>query len=274
MHTLGASAGRYAPVAAYDVIYEDGSQRRVYIRSGREIGHWWGCTDGTDKRRGNDPVDRSTTRVAWRGPNAEWKTVGLHMFGWDNPDPDKAVVGIRFTALSTTPETRRDETTTETKPSAVMIGAVSFSDQPVSFEERIRSYGLPDCWSQAAVYYAVAEGLAGVEDTGRAFSAARISPRWAGTESDRNSVTLHYPASDGYCSYDYKLDEKKRRITLDVTGSFEQAQVHCLLPGRAKAKKVTVAGAEVPFENAKIEKSLYVDFDLPVMPDGPVVIEY
>lgn len=274
MHTLGASAGRYAPVATYDIIYEDGSERRIHVRNGCEIGHWWGCSDGHDKRRGNHPVDRSTTRVAWRGANGQWKNVGLHMFGWDNPDPEKAVVALRFSALPAVRATRPHQKSTQTRPASVMIGAVSFSDQPVAFETSIRSYGLPDCWSQAAVYYAVAEGLAGVEDTGRAFSAAQISPRWAITESDRNRVTLHYPSSDGYCSYDYRLDRKRRRLALDLTGSFEQAQVHCLLPGRARVRKVTVDGAEVPFEHSEIEKSRYVDFNLGEMPRGRIVIDY
>lgn len=274
MHTLGHSVARHAPAATYDVIYADGTEQRVFIRNGHEIGHWWGISDGTDLRRGEHPVNRDTTRVAWRGANGLWKNVGLHMYGWDNPRPDKPIAAIRCAAVSATPPGRRRGTQTGERPTYVMLGAVSLSDQPVSFEARIRSYGLPDCWSQAAVYYAIAEGLAGVEDTGRAFSSAKISPRWARTESARNKVTLHYPASGGYCSYEYRLDGKRRRITLDLTGSFGQAQVHCLLPGRSKAKKVVVDGAQVEFKNTKIEKSLYVDFALEALPAGPVLIEY
>jgi hypothetical protein len=148
------------------------------------------------------------------------------------------------------------------------------SDHPVKYDESIRSYGLPDCWAQAAVYYAVAEGLAGIEDTGRAFDSVRVSPRWASSQASSADITLHYPASDGYCSYRYKLDRGKRRITLDLSGSFGKADIHCLLPGAAGAKTVTVEGREVSFANSRVEKSSYVDFGIDGVPTRPVVISY
>jgi hypothetical protein len=263
------------PVATYDVIYEDGSERRIHVRNNHEIALWWDPANAGSGRRGRQTLDASKARIAWRGPNGQWKNVGLQMFGWNNPAPDKAISAIRCTPLSATPPGKRGEA----DPTAVttydlMLGAISLSDQPVSFEERIRSYGLPDCWSQAAVYYSIAEGLAGVEDTGRAFSRAKISPRWSGTESDEAAVTLHYPASDGYCSYEYDLDADAGRITLDVTGSFERAHVHCLLPEGARAQKVSVDGQDVAFDNTKMEGSPYVDFELTEVPAGAVVIEY
>jgi hypothetical protein len=101
-----------------------------------------------------------------------------------------------------------------------------------------------------------------------------ISPRWAASQSSKADITLHYPASDGYCSYRYNLDRKKRRITIDVTGSFEQAQVHCLLPGRGGAKKVLVNGEPVKHRTRRIERSTYADFDLDYLPAGPVVVQY
>ena len=81
------------------------------------------------------------------------------------------------------------------------------------------------------------------------------------------------PASNGYCSYQYRLDRKARRITLDLTGSFQQAHVHCLLP-RGKAKSVHVDGRAVSFENTRIEKSGYADFELDALPLGPITIDY
>jgi hypothetical protein len=275
LHTLGSAPARSMPVATYDVIYEDGTEQRIFVRNNHEIALWWDPANAGAGRRGKQTLDPGKARVAWRGPNGQWKNVGMQMFGWNNPNPDKAVRAVRCTPLGATPPGKRgqaDPTTVETYD--LMLGGISLSDQPVSFEERIRSYGLPDCWSQAAVYYAIAEGLAGIEDTGRAFSQASISPRWSRTESDEAAVTLHYPASDGYCSSSYKLDEDAGRITLELTGSFERAHMHCLLPGDAEAKKVTVDGEEVAFDNAKIEQSCYVDFDLARVPRGPVVIEY
>ena len=138
----------------------------------------------------------------------------------------------------------------------------------------VRSGGWPESWSHASVYYAIAEGLAGVEDKGRAFDRVSVAPRWAATQSAQNHVTLHYPASGGYVSYDYKLDRRRRRISMDLTGSFEHADCHCLLPAGGKAKRVLVDGEEVSFKTSRIERSSYVDFSLDRLPAGPVVIEY
>ena len=144
----------------------------------------------------------------------------------------------------------------------------------MEFETRIRSHGLPDCWSQAAVYYALAEGLAGIEDAGKAFDRVRIAPRWAAGESSKADVTLHYPASDGYCAYSYRLEKARRRIVLDVTGSFTTAQVHCLLPKGARLRRVSVDGKELPFKRVRVEKSAYADFALEALPAGPVTVEF
>ena len=71
----------------------------------------------------------------------------------------------------------------------------------------------------------------------------------------------------------YRLDRKARTITLDLTGSFQRAKVHCLLPG-GKARRVEVDGREVRFKSTRIEKSHYADFTLDSLPRGPVTIAY
>jgi hypothetical protein len=254
MHALAHSVAGGSVAGIYDIHYEDGTTHRLYIREGKEIGLWWGISERA--------VDRATTRRAWRGPNGEWKNVGLFMFGWNNPHPDKAITAIRVEA---TPAASRG--------GGIMLAAISLSDQPVQFEVDIRSYGLPDCWAQAAVYYAIAEGLAGIEDKGTAFSKVKVSPRWSSTDATQAQATLHYPASDGYCSYDYRLDRKARRIHLDLTGSFREAQIHCLIPA-GKAKRVLLDGKEIPFETSRVEKSTYTDFTLTSLPTAPIVIEF
>ncbi|MEI8196480.1 MAG: hypothetical protein WCI73_11275, partial [Phycisphaerae bacterium] len=254
LHALAHSAGGNSVVGSYDICYADGTHERLYLCEGKEIGLWWGISELA--------VDRATTRRAWWGANGQWKTVGLFMFGWNNPHSDKIITAIRATALPTTG-----------RGGSIMLAAISLSDQPVQFEVNIRSSGLPDCWAQAAVYYALGEGLAGIEDQGTAFSRVQVSPRWASTEATRGQVTLHYPASDGYCSYDYQLDRKAHRIILDLTGSFHVAQVHCLMPA-GKAKRVLLAGKPIPFQNYRVGKSWYADFTLQYLPTAPVVIEY
>ncbi|MFP4381379.1 MAG: hypothetical protein ACLFUS_12835 [Candidatus Sumerlaeia bacterium] len=250
-------------VGEYDVCYTDGTEERIYMRNGHELSLWWGITDNPETRRHRHPVNRDIARVAWQGPNAEWKNVGLFMTGWNNPHPDKAISAIRL-SLAKGPGGK----------AGIMLAAISVSDEEIKFETPIRSGGWPESWSQAAVYYSIAEGLAGIEDKGAAFSEVSIAPRWAYTDSPKNQVVLHYPASGGYCAYDYKIDKGKKRISLDVTGSFKKAKVHCLLPKGDKAKAVRVNRVEAPFENTSIEKSNYVDFVLDSLPEGSVIIEY
>lgn len=250
LHATGRSLAAHGVAACYQVRYADGTAVPIYIRSGHEIGHWWGPSE---------PANRDVARIAWRGPNPTWKDVGLFMFGWNNPHPEKPISGITLQPLTT--------------GRTIMLAAISVSDHPVKFDTPIRSYGLPDCWAQAAVYYAITEGLAGIEDKGRAFDRVRVSPRWATTAASEADVTLHYPASDGYCAYRYR-DNRRGQLTLDLTGSFEKADVHCLLPRGKKAASVTVAGQSVVFRNSRIETSNYADFALGTLPVGPVVIRY
>jgi len=262
LHSTAYGSPRNAIIAVYTVCYADGTEETIYVRNGGEIGHWWGIVGINESRKGWDAVDHTRVRVAWQGPNPTWKRVGMYMFGWDNPHPDKAITAIRISAEKTS------------SGGDLMLGAISISDGPVQFEERIRSYGLPNEWSQAAVYYAVAEGLAGIEDKGRAFDNVKISPRWVATETTAATVTLHYPASGGYCSYSCKIDEKRRKITIDITGSFKNGLLHCLLPRGAKPKKVRIGRRELDFTVEKIEQSVYVDVALDELPDSPLVIEF
>jgi len=248
LHATAGGMPLHAVVGRYDVHYDDGTVESIHLRSGHEIAHWWAPVE---------PTDRTLARVAWRGPNPQWKDVGLTMFGWNNPHPDKMITGL---CLNAVPHSK-----------GILLAAVSVSDQPVEFETQIRSYGLPDCWAQAAVYYAIAEGLAGIEDQGRAFDRVKVSPRWSSTAANEADVTLHYPASGGYCTYRYR-DNRRGRITLDLTGSFHHAEIHCLLPRGRKAKSVKAAGTAVAFRNTRVGKSNYVDFVLGPLPDGPVVI--
>ncbi|MBI5725486.1 MAG: hypothetical protein HZA50_16130 [Planctomycetes bacterium] len=257
MHAAARMPGGVA--AIYSVRYCDGTEETIYIRGRHEIGLWWGLSDKPDLRHHRDSVDRDTTRVAWQGANNKWKNVGLFMYGWANPHPGKSIAAICCT--------------TPAKVSgAVMLAAISLSDGPVEFETEIRSGGWPECWSQSSAFHAIAQGLAGIEDKGRAFDSVEISPRWAATESAEAEVTLHYPASDGYCAYHYRLDRPRRRIILDLTGSFERAAVRCMLPKSAKPKRVVVEGRDVSFKIKRIERSVYVEFAIVRLPHQPVEI--
>ena len=258
LYFLHAHAGPFAPgthVATCRIGYTDGTEATVDLRIGFEINRWWNPSDaclGGDSRT----VDRSCTRVAWRGANPTWKDVGVYMFGWNNPRPDQPVAQVRVTC-------RKGE---------YYLLAISASDQPVAFEPRLRSHGLPAAWGQAAVFHGLAEGLAGVEDRGRGFDRVLVSPRWAATAARRAEVCLHYPASGACCAYRYWSEPRRRRLRLDLTGNFSQAEVQCLLPESTTVRSVVVDGAPVPFSVRRIEQSRYAVFTLDARPVGPVTI--
>jgi hypothetical protein len=158
LQTTAHSIPRFAVAGVYDIMYADGTVEQMFVRNSKEIGPWWGISGNADQRRGQDAVDLSMTRVAWQGANATWANVGMYMNGWNNPHPDKEIAAIRVSAAKN-----------PGRIGGIMLAGISLSSRRVQYDESIRSYGLPDCWAQAAVYYAVAEGLAGIEDKGRAF---------------------------------------------------------------------------------------------------------
>jgi formylglycine-generating enzyme required for sulfatase activity/peroxiredoxin len=86
-----ASAGDGTPIGQYRLHYEDGTEAAMPIVLGEDVRDWWN-------------VDRSkaATRgiVAWVGQNAATRknNLGLRLYlaVWDNPNPEKKVVGIDF----------------------------------------------------------------------------------------------------------------------------------------------------------------------------------
>lgn len=72
--------------ATYTVTYADGTAVDIPIRGGHEIADWW------------QPQDGEACRVAWFGPNMASPNVGLLVFPWQNPNPDKVIAAIRFTS--------------------------------------------------------------------------------------------------------------------------------------------------------------------------------
>lgn len=260
LHATGFS--RDGVAAIYEIVYTDGSAERKYIRPGVEIGHWWNVAPlqrlKGESAAGTQHVSINLARVAWQGPNPVYGNVGVYMFGWNNPHPERPIAAIRLIG-----ERER----------LVMVAGISLSDAPVAFERSIRSFGLPETWAQAAVYHALAEGLAGIVDTGRAFSEAMISPRWSVTEARRARAALYYPASDGYCAYRWELDETRQRLGIEVSVSGHRAAVRALLPRGAVPKECRVDGRRIPFTVERMEQSVYACFDV-AAPGGSCEIFY
>ena len=82
LHGAGWSSKTHC--ATYTVRYADGTEVAIPIRGGLEVDNWWGSADG----------DRYV--VGWSGANLASGQIGLVMFAWQNPNPDKAIESIRF----------------------------------------------------------------------------------------------------------------------------------------------------------------------------------
>ena len=105
IYFLHASAWTKGQMASYVVHYADGTSAIAPISAGEEITDWWG------------PKNGPKFRVAFHMPNLATDDVGMVIFGWDNPSPDKAIKSIEFRS--------------EDLDGIVVVAAVTLSDAPV-----------------------------------------------------------------------------------------------------------------------------------------------
>ncbi len=250
VHALaGGGAGT---VGRYVLVYADGSEHAFPLIAGRELANWW-----NPQPLAGDRSPANAGRICWRGPNPAASDVGLYLSGFSNPRPADVVAAIRLEAAAGI---------------RLLVAALTVGAGPARFARGIRSFGLPDVWSQGAIHHALVEGLAGIEDTDRAFAAARISPRWAATEAGSAAACVHYPASDGYCAYTWRHDRRARRLEVDVTGSFRQATLRVLLPAGLRPRRATCAGVVLSLAIETVERSRYAVVALEGCPSGPVLL--
>lgn len=250
--------------AVYTVVYEDGTEEPILVHGGEQVGSFWQPDQPAYMSRGTKGNAQSKAvpgvKVAWRGENPTYPDVGIYQFGWNNPHPEQAIRSIRLEAA---PHSAR-----------TLVAAISLADTPVGFPIPFHQGGLPDTWSNAAVVYAILEGLCGIEDADRAFRKARVSPRWAATDQDRAKAVVHYPASNGYCAYELVHEPEEARFTLDITGNAETFDVHLLMPAGMAAASVRMRNFEFSFDNTRIEGSCYADFTLNGCPDAHIEVRY
>ena len=246
------AGGGAGTVGRYVLVYADGSEHAFPLIAGRELANWW-----NPQPLAHDRSPANLGRICWRGPNPVVRDVGIYLSGLTNPRPAAVVAAVRL----------------ESAGPRLMIVALTAGDGPARFARGIRSFGLPDVWSQGAIHHALVEGLAGVEDADRAFAKARISPRWAATESNEAAVCVHYPASDGYCAYRWRHDRRGRRLELDVTGSFASAELRVLLPAGLRPRRASCGGTALPLRLETVERSRYAVIRLSACPLAPVLLE-
>lgn len=105
LYFLHAAAWSSGHMANYLIHYGDGATAEIPIRDREEIMNWWYPTHG------------AKYRAAIHVPNAQTDDVGLVLFGWDNPHPDKVIRSIEFKSLQT--------------DGVIVVAAVTASNQPV-----------------------------------------------------------------------------------------------------------------------------------------------
>ena len=94
LHASKGSAGHGSVLASYEITYGDGTIVPIMIREGYEIQNFWGVhVQGV---RGPARLDEKSARIAWQGDNPSWKNVGVVMYGWNNPHPEKEIQSIRI----------------------------------------------------------------------------------------------------------------------------------------------------------------------------------
>ena len=237
LHTMagGTLAGNYT------LQYEDEETYTSYIIRGREVDGWWFPSE--DKAIPKNYV------VAWEGKNAVCNRVGVILYGFNNPNPEKIIKKIIL-------EGAKDG-------SFWAIFGITLSDKDSNIRPGEISFGIPDNWGAAAVVYSVVEGLAGVVDSSTAFQNVDISPRWSAAGINSCKVTVKYPASAGYVSYKYDCDRVEKSIKLSLTGNASSINLHCLLPeDLERVTSVKVNEIEMDYKITKIRDSQYLNLSM------------
>lgn len=203
------------------------------------------------------PSDNPRSKVAWRGANNHNNNVGVYVSGIDNPKPDTTIERIEFSG--------------PLDYGKWMILGLTLCDTPVFFMPSHKNT-IPAHWAAAECYYALMEGLAGVTDTGVAFSRARLAPRWLFAGKSRVGVAAHYPASGGYVAYE--MNQGEQSVSVRFTGSGDSFELQIPLPEGKMPMRVTLNGQPVAFEKQTIESSVYVVVNEKVVGAGSLHVEW
>ncbi len=82
VYFLHASAWGSEANGSYEITYADGSSETIALRDKVEIFDFW------------NPDASPFARTAWRGKNPQKDGIGVTLFAWKNPHPDKAIRSI------------------------------------------------------------------------------------------------------------------------------------------------------------------------------------
>jgi hypothetical protein len=231
-------------------VYSDGTSVSRYLYNERDVTNWWFPSLKTDR-----------SAVAWSGPNPVSTMVGVCRTVIDNPEPSKKIEKIRISA--------------SLEGGIYALLALTLADKPFYKEPDGVSYGGPDNWAAGNGMCALIESLAGVKNTGLAFSTAALSPRWTSAGRDTAAVTVVIPASGAYLAYTYLDDTNTGEIRMLVTGSSKLVNTHIMLPkGLKNIVSLSVAGKSLPFTVSDSREYSYADFILPLNGISEISLKY
>jgi len=118
-----------------------------------------------------------------------------------------------------------------------------------------------DAWGTAAMFTALIEGAAGIEDQGTALRDVIVSPRWSAAGVNDAYVSARYPGSDGYLAYIWQ--QNGRSITIQASGAFDHMRLRMLLPADARGDaSVVINGAPARHTIETVRASRYVVVDV------------
>ena len=220
--------------------YDDGTTWSQYLNKGKDITNWW-----------FSDLENEYAGVAWSGPNPVSAKVGICRVAIINPNPSKKIARLVFHA--------------PLEGGIYALLGITLADRIPYIKPKTESFGGPDNWAAANAMAALVEGLAGVKDNGIAFSKVALSPRWSSAGIDSVNVTIQYPSSNNYISYQYKNDKKNNFISILITGSGNSLNAHILLPENVKnIRSVSANNQPVKYNISAIEGSRYADLLLPL----------
>jgi hypothetical protein len=247
IYLLHTAVGQDKTVGTFTIRYADGTSYSEYIEIGQNIGSWWEPQDSKYAREGPRNADR--LRVAWQKASSGLPSTGVYAAGFNNPYPDREISSLDLEA--------------GVGNTKWMVLAATLSRAPVFFAPYDDlSSGIPDGWN-AAVAYALLEGLAGVKDKGTAFSRTLIAPRWEAARIHSAEVTVRYEASGGYCHYRYGRDLNHKRIAVEFTGTGKEFELQVLLPQGQQLKTATLDGQTTAPVTTSVEQSKYAVIKAP-----------
>ena len=245
-YLLHACSGPGSTLGKLTIHYQDGDRQDEYIERGVNVGSFWAPEDLEFNNR-YGALAQERMQVAWRGSTGLIDNVGVWICSFVPHKPDAPIASLELESM-------------ESVAKWFVIGITLSNMPPFLPPWSDVSAGMPNNWGAGCVTAALLEGLAGIEDTGAGFRAARVSPRWLPAAVDQVQVSVRYPASLGYVLYRFRREGAT--IALDYTSCADKATLRVLLPTGARATKGFLNGRAVELRMESIEESRYAVADV------------